>query len=58
MPGSHIPILHPKELARRKPDWVVILPWNIAAEVMQQHEQIGSWGGRFVIAVPELKVLS
>jgi hypothetical protein len=57
MPGSHIPILHPAELAKRKPDWVVILPWNIAAEVMQQHEQIKSRGGRFVIAVPELKVL-
>jgi SAM-dependent methyltransferase len=58
MPGSHIPILHPQELAGRKPDWVVILPWNIAAEVLQQHSQIKSWGGRFVVAVPELKVLS
>ncbi|MBT1516412.1 MULTISPECIES: class I SAM-dependent methyltransferase [unclassified Bradyrhizobium] len=58
MPGSHIPILHPAELAKRKPDWVVILPWNIAAEVMQQHEQTRRWGGNFVIAVPELKVLT
>lgn len=57
MPGSHIPILHPDEIARRKPDWVVILPWNIAAEVMQQQAQIASWGGKFVIAVPEIKVL-
>ncbi|MFH0300136.1 class I SAM-dependent methyltransferase [Bradyrhizobium sp. 31Argb] len=57
MPGSHIPILPPDELARRKPDWVVILPWNISSEVLQQHEQIKSWGGRFVVAVPELKVL-
>jgi SAM-dependent methyltransferase len=58
MPGSHMPIYHPSELAKQKPDWVVILPWNIAAEVMQQHEQIKSWGGQFVIAVPEVKVLS
>lgn len=58
MPGNHLPILAPSELAKRKPDWVVILPWNIAAEVMQQHEQIKSWGGKFVIAVPEVKVLS
>jgi hypothetical protein len=58
MPGSHIPILHPGELVKRKPDWVVILPWNIAAEVLQQHGQIKSWGGRFLVAVPELKVLS
>jgi len=58
MPGNHLPIHHPAELARQKPDWVVILPWNIAAEVMQQHEQIKSWGGKFVIAVPAMKVLS
>lgn len=49
---------HPAELAKRKPDWVVILPWNISAEVMQQHEQIKTWGGKFVVAVPELKVLT
>ena len=55
MPGSHIPILAPEELAKRKPDWVVILPWNIAEEVMSQ--QVMPWGGKFVIAVPELKVL-
>ena len=58
MPGNHLPIHHPDELASQKPDWVVILPWNIAAEVMQQQEKIKSWGGKFVIAVPEIKVLS
>jgi SAM-dependent methyltransferase len=57
MPGSHIPIYAPAELARRKPDWVVILPWNIATEVMQQHDQVRSWGGQFVVAVPEVKIL-
>jgi SAM-dependent methyltransferase len=57
MPGSHIPILHPEEIAKRKPDWVVILPWNIAAEVTQRLDFIRSWGGRFVVAVPELQVL-
>ena len=57
MPGSHIPILAPEELAKRKPDWVIILPWNIADEVMLQQKQVLSWGGRFVIAVPELKVI-
>jgi hypothetical protein len=56
MPGSHIPILPPAELAAHKPDWVIILPWNIADEVVRQ--QTLSWGGKFVIAVPELKVLS
>jgi hypothetical protein len=58
MPGSHIPILHPEELVKRKPDWVVVLPWNIAGEVLQQHAQMKSWGGRFLVAVPELKFLS
>jgi C-methyltransferase-like protein/putative zinc binding protein/methyltransferase family protein len=57
MPGSHIPILAPTELVMRKPDWVVILPWNIAEEVIQQQQIVLSWGGKFVIAVPELKVL-
>jgi hypothetical protein len=56
MPGSHIPILHPSELARRKPDWVVIFPWNISDEVVQQQD-ISSWGGQFVVAVPHLRVL-
>lgn len=58
MPGSHIPILPPAELAKRKPDWVIILPWNIAEEVTQQQQQVRAWGGKFVIAVPELKVLA
>lgn len=58
MPGSHIPILSPDEIVKHRPDWVVILPWNLADEVVQQQQQILSWGGRFVIAVPELKVLT
>jgi SAM-dependent methyltransferase len=58
MPGSHIPIFPPAELAKRKPDWVIIFPWNIADEVTQQQQQVRTWGGKFVISVPELKVLS
>jgi SAM-dependent methyltransferase len=59
MPGNHLPILPPAELAKRKPDWVIILPWNIADEVLQQQQQqVAAWGGKFVIAVPELKVLA
>jgi SAM-dependent methyltransferase len=57
LPGSHIPILEPAALARRKPDWVVILPWNIAEEVRQQ-QPVGKWGGKFVVAVPDLRVLA
>ena len=57
MPGSHIPILPPSALAERKPDWVLILPWNIADEVMRQQAVVREWGGRFVTAVPKLSFL-
>lgn len=57
MPGSHLPIFPPGELVKYKPDWVVILPWNIAEEVMEQEHQVRTWGAKFVVAVPELKVL-
>jgi SAM-dependent methyltransferase len=57
MPGSHIPILPPAAMAERKPDYVVILPWNIAPEVMAQQAAIRGWGGQFVVAVPRLSVL-
>lgn len=57
LPGSRIPILEPGVLAAKRPDWVVILPWNIADEVRLQ-QPAGTWGGKFVVAVPELRVLS
>ena len=56
MPGSHIPILHPSALAERRPDYVVILPWNIAAEVRQQNAALAALGTRFVTAVPQLEI--
>lgn len=57
LPGSLIPILQPSAIAERRPDFVVILPWNIAEEVRQQ-QPAGKWGGSFVVAVPELRVLA
>jgi SAM-dependent methyltransferase len=56
LPGSHIPIVSPAELMARKPDYVVILPWNLKAEIAEQMKGVRSWGGRFVIAVPDLSV--
>lgn len=56
MPGSHIPIKHPDYLNEIKPDYVIILPWNLASEVSKQLIKIRDWGGKFVTAVPELKV--
>ncbi len=56
LPGSHIPILPPAVLRERRPDYVIIMPWNIANEVRSAHGYIGEWGGRFVVAVPRLTV--
>ena len=56
MPGSHIPILSPARLERHKPDFLLILPWNIAEEVKQQNAGLEASGTRFVTALPELVV--
>jgi hypothetical protein len=57
LPGSHIPIVGPSALRDCKPDLVLILPWNIANEVISQHAYIRQWSGRFVTAVPEIRIL-
>ena len=56
MPGSHIPIVKPERLREIKPDIVLVLPWNLAGEVADDHSYILEWGGRFAVAVPQLKV--
>lgn len=57
LPGSHVPILPPAALYERKPDLVLILPWNLKDEITRQHGAIADWGGRFVVAIPELRIL-
>ena len=57
MPGSHIPILSTKYLNRTKPDYVIILPWNIANEVKEQNAILKKKGVKFIIAVPDIKIL-
>jgi hypothetical protein len=57
LPGTHIPIEHPDVLRERKPDIVLILPWNIQTEVMQQLTYVRDWGAKFVVAVPSITVL-
>ncbi|NNE65039.1 MAG: class I SAM-dependent methyltransferase [Pyrinomonadaceae bacterium] len=52
LPGSRIPVVAPEYLLETKPDYVLIFPWNIAAEVMEQNEQIREWGGKFIIPIP------
>ena len=56
MPGSHIPILDPQTIWQVRPDFLLILPWNIADEVMKQNAFIREWGGKFVTSVPELLI--
>ncbi len=57
LPGSHIPVVAPERLADIRPDYLVILPWNIADEVMATNGILRSWGGAFIVAVPEVRVL-
>jgi SAM-dependent methyltransferase len=56
LPGTHIPILSPDAIAQRRPDVVLILPWNIKDEVMAQLSYIREWGGRFAARSPELRL--
>jgi hypothetical protein len=57
LPGSRIPIVGEDYLKEFKPDYVVILPWNWRAEIMQRLECVRSWGGKFVTAVPRLEIV-
>ncbi len=56
-PGTHIPILPPETIAQTKPDFVLLLPWNLKDEIVQQLSYIRDWGGRFVVPIPEVKIL-
>lgn len=55
LPGSRLPIHAQAMLRQAKPDYVLILPWNLRHEIAANHAYIGEWGGRFVVAVPELE---
>jgi SAM-dependent methyltransferase len=56
LPGSHIPILSPESLRETRPDVVLILPWNLRDEIMQQHGYIRNWGGRFAARAPDMRL--
>jgi SAM-dependent methyltransferase len=58
LPGSHIPIRSPEEIRQDKPDVVLILPWNLKDEIVEQLGFIEEWGGRFASRTPELTLLS
>ena len=57
LPGTHLPIEPPEKISETKPDYVLILPWNIKAEVMTQLDYIRSWGGKFIIPIPKVEIV-
>jgi len=57
LPGTHIPIHPPERIELAKPDYLFILPWNFKAEIMTQMAHIRAWGGKFVVPIPELKIV-
>jgi len=56
LPGTHIPVVSPEELMRARPDYVLILPWNLQEEIRRQLHGIAAWGGRFVTPVPLVRI--
>ena len=57
LPGTHIPIHEPKFIRKNKPDYVMILAWNLKEEIMEQMNFIREWGGKFVIPIPNVRVI-
>jgi SAM-dependent methyltransferase len=57
LPASHIPVVNEQYLKDAKPDYIIILPWNLKDEIIQQLSYVKDWGGRFIIPVPELQIL-
>ena len=56
-PGTRIPILDPSAIRAAKPDYVLILPWNLQEEIVAKHSYVVEWGGRFVVPIPSVQVL-
>jgi SAM-dependent methyltransferase len=58
LPGTHIPIHAPERLAQTRPDYILVLPWNLREEISRQLSYAGSWGGKLVFPIPELQIVS
>jgi hypothetical protein len=57
LPGTHIPIYPPERIAQTKPDYILVLPWNLRDEISEQLSYVRSWGGRLVFPIPALEVI-
>jgi SAM-dependent methyltransferase len=58
LPGTHIPIVHPDTIAKTRPNWILILPWNIKDEIIDELSYSSEWGARFIVPIPDVMVLS
>ncbi|MDH3649168.1 MAG: class I SAM-dependent methyltransferase [Saprospiraceae bacterium] len=58
LPGTRIPIYHPDRIQETRPDYVLILPWNLRKEICEQMSHVYEWGGQFIVPIPEVKVLN
>ena len=58
MPGSRIPIVEESRLKEERPDYVVVLPWNLSEELAAQLAYVREWGGHLAVAVPEMRIVS
>jgi hypothetical protein len=57
LPGTHIPIHAPERIAEDRPDYVLVLPWNLRTEISAQLSYVREWGGRLVFPIPEIAVV-
>jgi len=57
LPGTHIPIYHPDQVKETQPDYLLILPWNIKSEIIEQMAYIREWGGKFLVPIPQVEVI-
>ena len=57
LPSSRIPIVSEEKIIELKPEYILILPWNIKDEVIEQLSYIKKWDGKFVVAIPKIKIM-
>jgi hypothetical protein len=57
LPGTHIAIYPPEKIQETRPDYLVILPWNLKDEIMAQMAHIRAWGGKFVTLIPSVQII-
>ncbi|MEA3155146.1 MAG: hypothetical protein QOK44_2735 [Betaproteobacteria bacterium] len=57
LPGTHVPIFHPDKVRETRPDYLLVLPWNLRDEIVGQMAHIREWGGQFVVPIPEVRVI-